>query len=98
MARTCHPPGYNRGSDFKVNSLDEMIKDVRVWTAWETQGPLREPLDFHSNLKLLESMYELARLLGALPPEDPLAGLETDIRVARILNVSGAAGQTGPRP
>ena len=72
-----------------------MIKDVKLWTTGEAEGPLRQSLDFHSNLKLLETMYELARLLGAFAPEDPLAGLETDIRVARIHNVSGAAGHAG---
>lgn len=69
-----------------------MIKDVSLWRAWEAAGPLREPPDFSRNLRLLEAMYDLARTLGAFPPADPLAGLETDIRMARILNVRGSAG------
>ena len=63
-----------------------MIRDVKLWTAWEAAGPLSEPLDFSRNLRLVQSMYDLARTLGAFPPADRLAGLETDIRMAKILN------------
>ncbi len=63
-----------------------MIKNVKLWHAWESQGPLSQQLDFHSNLRLLDSMYALARSLGVFPLADPLEGIETDIRVARILN------------
>jgi hypothetical protein len=70
-----------------------MIKDRHYWEAWEAQGPLREPVNFQQNLRLFQAMYDWARKLGALPPADPLAGLETKIRVARILNhVRGPAG------
>ena len=74
-----------------------MIKDAQAWRTWEAEGPLREPPDFPRNLRLFEAMYDLARSLGAFPPDDPLSGLETDIRTARILNVPGAAGPAGPR-
>jgi hypothetical protein len=74
-----------------------MIKDVTLWQEWEEAVPLREPPDFQRNLRLLESMYELARSLGAFPPADPLAGLDTKIRVARILNVRGSAPEVSPR-
>ena len=74
-----------------------MIKDVSAWRAWEEAGPLREAPDFQRNLRLVQGMYDLARLLGAFSPADLLAGLETDIRMARILNVRGAAGTNSPR-
>jgi hypothetical protein len=69
-----------------------VIKDVKQWSAWEAEGPLREPPDFQRNLRLLEGMYELARSLRVFPPAEPLAGLETDIYIARVINVRGAAG------
>jgi len=31
-------------------------------------------------------MWELGMHLGVLPPEDPLEGIDVDIKVARILN------------
>jgi len=68
-----------------------VIKDKVVWEAWEAQGPLREPADFWRGIALLEAMYQHARALGAFPPANPRDGLETKIRLARILNVSAAA-------
>ncbi len=74
-----------------------MIKDRTYWTAWEAQGPLREPADFARNLRLLEAMLAHARSLGAFPPPDPLEGLEVRIRMARVLNVRTTTGTTRPR-
>ena len=73
-----------------------MIKDASFWRAWEAKGPLREPADFQQNLRLVESLYDLGRSLGVFPPANPLAGLETDFRLARILNVRGSAGRDRP--
>jgi hypothetical protein len=68
-----------------------VIKDKAVWAVWEAQGPQREPADFWRGIALLDAMYDHARALGAFPPADPWEGLETKIRLARILNVSAAA-------
>ena len=68
-----------------------MIKNVNLWSSWEAEGPLREPADFQRNLRLLESMYELACSLNCFRPADPLAGLEVDIHMARVINVRGVA-------
>ena len=38
------------------------------------------------SLKLLASMWEEGVLFRVLPPDDPLEGVDTDIRVAQILN------------
>jgi hypothetical protein len=48
---------------------------------------LRQPADFRRNLRLLEAMYEEARALGimSLPPAPE--GLESRLRLARVLNV-----------
>ncbi len=43
-------------------------------------------LTYHQAATILDSLWEEARTLGAWPPDDPLAGIETDIRVAAILN------------
>jgi hypothetical protein len=47
--------------------------------------------DYRQNLRIFEALYEEARLLGVLPPEDPLEGIEVDLRIARALNVLPAA-------
>jgi len=74
-----------------------MIKDAKLWSEWEAQGPLREPADYRRNLRLYQAMYDWARTLGVFPLADPLEGLDTKIRVARILrNVRGTAAENRP--
>ncbi len=65
-----------------------MIRDKAFWGAWEDNYIASQPPDFLRNLQLLDGMYELACALGAFPLADPLEGLETDLRVAKALNVS----------
>ncbi len=43
-------------------------------------------LTLTQSLKLYEALWREAESLGIFPPEDPLEGIEKDIRLARILN------------
>ena len=43
-------------------------------------------IPYEQSLQLFTAMWKEGVMLGVLPPEDPLAGLDVDIRVARILN------------
>ena len=45
-----------------------------------------EPADYRQNLRLVEGLRREAVALGVWPPADPLAGIDVDIRVARVLN------------
>ena len=63
-----------------------MIKDRALWEAWEAQYIASEPLDFRRNLRAFEAMYEYARSLGRFHPADSLDGLESRIKLARVLN------------
>jgi len=73
-----------------------MIKDRAFWEAWEAQTVLSQPADFRRNLQLLEAMYEYAVSLGAFAVAEPLAGLESRIRLARVVNVRTASGKDRP--
>ena len=42
--------------------------------------------DYNRVIGLIDALWEEGRSLGALPPADPLNGIETDIQLARILN------------
>ena len=64
-----------------------MIKAPALWETWETEAALRQPADFHRNLRLLEAMYEEARALGVMNVPQALEGLESRLRLARVLNV-----------
>jgi hypothetical protein len=63
-----------------------MIKDVAFCEKWEAQTVLSQPADFQQNLRLVEAMYEHARLLGVFPPANRLEGLDDKIRLARRIN------------
>jgi hypothetical protein len=43
-------------------------------------------LSHEKALKILDALWVEGVRLGALPPKEPLEGIETDITVARILN------------
>jgi len=75
-----------------------MVRDKAFWGAWEDRYIASQPPDFLRNLQLLDGMYELARALGVFPLVNPLEGLETDIRVAKALNVSKDSENYRPQP
>jgi hypothetical protein len=45
-----------------------------------------EKLDVKKKFKIVEALYNEAVALGALPLENPLEGLEVDIRIAKVVN------------
>jgi hypothetical protein len=63
-----------------------VIKDPALWEAWERETVLRQSADFRRNLHLLEAMYEEARALGVMSVPQALEGLESRLRLARVLN------------
>jgi hypothetical protein len=44
------------------------------------------PMPYEQARRLFAGMWREGVLLGALPPADPLEGIDVDIRVAGILN------------
>lgn len=63
-----------------------MVKNSRLLIELERSLIKREKHTYAEALKLMESLWEQARSLGVLPLADPLAGIESDIKLARILN------------
>jgi hypothetical protein len=64
-----------------------MIKDSEILGKFERdciggQGPL----PYSQAQELFTTMWKQGVTLGVLPPADPLAGIDVDIRMARILN------------
>lgn len=55
--------------------------------AFEKSQMRQEPPDYFRNLRIVEALLQEAILLGILPLEDPLEGIEVDIRLARVMNV-----------
>lgn len=64
-----------------------MLRNSHLIEALKKAQLQASPPDYFYNLSLFEGLYNEARALGALPLKDPLEGIESDIRLARILNV-----------
>lgn len=63
-----------------------MIKNPEYFRKFENFFIANQKLSYEKALKMFESMWEECISLGVLPAKNPLEGLETDIKVARILN------------
>ena len=65
-----------------------MIKNPDILKRFEKEYSRKEKLPFKQALAIFEDMWKEGVTLGVLPPRNPLEGIETDIRIARILNCS----------
>jgi len=68
-----------------------MVRNPHLLDALNKDQIQAFPPDYLRNLSLFESLYNEAQALGAWPPRDPLEGIETDIRLARVINVHTAS-------
>lgn len=76
---------YNDGS--QPDEERDMITDPDLLKTFEHDQIRRAPADYHRNVRIVQSLCREARLLGVWPPQNPLDGLESDLRLARALNV-----------
>lgn len=53
---------------------------------FEDKYTRRNKPDLLRNLRLLDSLYKEARALSMFPLQDPLSGLEIDIKIAKVIN------------
>jgi hypothetical protein len=63
-----------------------MVKDRQLLSEFEKAYLRKEKSDYFESLKLFEEMWKEGVQLGVIPLQDPLEGIEVDIRIARILN------------
>jgi hypothetical protein len=63
-----------------------MVKNAKKLQAFEALRIGAEKVNVEQNLRILDALYEEALMLGALPPKDPLDGIEVKIRVAKAVN------------
>jgi len=63
-----------------------LIRNPRILNNLERKVMKEEKLSFSEALAIFEAMWKEGMTLGVIPPKDPLEGIETDIRIARILN------------
>ncbi len=70
-----------------------MIRDRAAWRAWEMAYIAREPPDFWKNLQIVEGLYAHARMLDKFPMDASITGIETVLKIARVVNVPTTAGK-----
>jgi len=64
-----------------------MVKNPKlIQELTDTLSRKEGPLPFSHSLKLFTSMWLEGMRLGVLPPKTPLEGIETDIKIAGVLN------------
>jgi len=64
-----------------------MVKNEKLLQEFMNTLSRKEgPLPFPQALKLFTSMWLEGVRLGILPPKTPLEGIETDIKIAGVLN------------
>ncbi len=64
-----------------------MIKNPETLKKFESEFISGQgSISYEQSQKLFAAMWQEGVALGVLPSADPMAGIEVDIRVARILN------------
>lgn len=63
-----------------------MVKNTSKLRAFEDDYMRRDKPNFWQNLQLIDQLYEEAKALSVFPPQDPLTGLDIDIKIARVIN------------
>ena len=63
-----------------------MIKNPEIIRKFENDLIRNEKVDIQKNFQIYEAMYKEAVALGVFPLEDPLEGIEIDIKIAKVVN------------
>ena len=63
-----------------------MVKNTSKLRAFEDNFKRGNKPDLLQNLRLIDQLYQEAKALSVFPPQDPLSGLDTDIKIARVIN------------
>jgi hypothetical protein len=63
-----------------------MVQNAALLAALERKLIAGTKADVALNFRIVDALYDEARSLGVFPFPDKLAGLDVDIRIARIVN------------
>ena len=75
-----------------------MIKNPKIIREFE-EGLLRnEKLSLPEKFRIVEGLYREAVALGVFPLKNPLEGVETKIRIARVVNSVSETPRKNRRP
>lgn len=63
-----------------------MIRNPKLLEEVEIEDLKKEKTDYFKSLRIFESLWNEGVNLGVLPLKDPLEDIDTDIKIACILN------------
>jgi hypothetical protein len=63
-----------------------MIKNPKKLREFERILIIEDNTDIRQKFRLMDALFEEARALKIFPLKDPLEGLDTDIKVAKVVN------------
>ena len=63
-----------------------MVKNTKVLDKFERKEIKKEKNDYLKSLRIFEALWNEGVSLRILPLKNPLEDIETDIKIARILN------------
>lgn len=63
-----------------------MVKNSSRLREFEDNYTRRNKPDLLRNLHLLDQLYKEAKALSVFPLQDPLSGLDIDIKIAKVIN------------
>lgn len=63
-----------------------MIKNKKRLRRFEDDIIRKTKVEVDKNFQLLDAMYQEALALGVFPLRNPLSGIETDIKIAKVVN------------
>jgi hypothetical protein len=67
-------------------NIFNMVKNSSKLREFEDDYLKRGKPNLQQNLRLVDQLYQEAIALSVFPLRDPLSGLETDIKIARVIN------------
>jgi len=63
-----------------------MVKNSSKLSTFEDDYKRRDKPDLLRNLQLVDQLYKEAKAISVFPPQDPLSGLDIDIKIAKVIN------------
>ena len=68
------------------DAVKKMIKDAKLLYEFEKDLMKKDKIDVMKNFQMIDAMYNEAVALGVFALGEPLEGLETELKIARVLN------------
>ena len=63
-----------------------MIRNAAILRSFEEELIRKDRADSNANFRVVDALYQEAVELGVFPLKDPMDGLDTTLRIAKVVN------------